>query len=113
MSRLLDTVNILGTDYDIYEQPESENPKLRDNQAISEYYTHSMIIDMSNSSEEDVDNIDAYYHKVLRHEAFHCILFEAGLSEYDRDENLVEALARLYPKIKVVMDRLDSINLKG
>ena len=111
MSRLLDTIFILGTEYEIYDQDVSENPKLDDAFGISEFWTKSIIIDTSVEDDHSFDNMNALFHKVLRHEAFHCILHEAGADKYSKDEDLVDMLAILYPKIKEIMDRLDNIDL--
>ena len=38
------------------------------------------------------------YLQVLRHEMVHAMFYECGLTDYMRDETLVEALACIYPK---------------
>ena len=114
MSKLLGTVNILGTEYEIFNQPISENPKMNESLGISELWAKAIIIDTEYKDDDNAfDNVQALHHKVLRHEAFHCIFHEAGLRDYCDDERLVDALALLYPKIHDIMDILDSIDLRG
>lgn len=112
MSKLIGNVDVLGTEYEIYIQGEKENPKLEGNDGICEWYTKSILIDTDSKNECDTfDNIDAYYHKVLRHEAFHALFHEAGLSDYAKDEKLVDALAILYPKMQKIMETMDNTKL--
>lgn len=99
-------INVLGTDYEVCFQTERDNPKLKDNDGLCEIYTKKIILDMSAKDDPDAyDNIDEYYNHVLRHELFHAIFAEAGLTSYCVDEKLVEMLASLYPKIKEIMEK--------
>ena len=106
-------VNILGTWYDVYNQTEEDNSKLYDKDGICESYSKKLIIDTSVKSDKDAfENVDDYFHFILRHEAFHAIFHEIGHGEdYCRDEMLVNLLAHLYPKIKRIMDDLNDIEI--
>lgn len=102
----MNTINILGTEYQVLFQTEKQNPKLKDNNGLCEIFDQKIILDISQKNDPDVfDNVEAFYNKVLRHELFHAILAEAGLWDYCHDETLVDALAMLYPKIKAIMDK--------
>ena len=102
-------INILGTDYEILFQTEKENPKMEGNDGICEPYSHKIILDVSNQYNKfNVDNIEDYFAKVLRHEIIHAFFFEAGLESYGKDEMLVEVLAKLLPKIVKAMRTFDS-----
>ena len=59
------------------------------------------------------NKIDDFFHKVLRHEGFHAIFAEAGASQYMEDETLVDMLAMLYPRIKVIMEQLDNAEIES
>ena len=103
--------NILGVPYKVKVQTEIENPKLRGADGLCEFYSKEIILDTSpRNNEQAFNNIEEYYHKVLRHEAFHAILHEAGLDCYAEDEKLVDALAVLYPRITPVMEKIESLN---
>lgn len=106
-------IDILGAKYSVSSETEEDNPKLVGNSGLCENYSKRIIIDTSDRDEPTtVENYDGYCHRVLRHEGFHAIFHEAGLSKYNDDEDLVEALAVLYPKIKVIMDKLDSLDVE-
>lgn len=105
------TINILGTEYTISCETESDNPAMIGNSGLCEPYSKRLIIDTSDSGVSVVEKYDEYCHKVLRHEAFHALFFEAGWQKYYLDEDLIEALAVLYPKMKEVMDKLDTMEI--
>lgn len=93
-------VNILGTYYEIKEQTPKENPKLEDSSGICETYSKELILDFSDyDPNTHVSNYDAYKHKVLRHEIIHAYFHEIGDTDRCHDEELVEKLAILIPKI--------------
>ena len=105
-------INILGTDYTIAKEDAEINPKLRDAAGLCETFSKRIILDTSGKNYVDtVENFDDYCHAVLRHEAFHAIFHELGLTEYSKDETLVEVLALNYQKIKTIMDKLDVMNI--
>lgn len=106
------TLNILGTDYEIIDQTEKENPKVEGADGICEIYAKQIIIDTSHKDDRfNFTNIEAYYHKVLRHEAFHALFAEMGMSDWFKDETLVDMLAMQYPKIREIMDKCDSVDI--
>lgn len=106
-------INILGTKYQLVNQNEEENPKMKDCSGLCEAYAKKIIIDTTPMQDpESLDNIDGYFHRVLRHEAFHAIFHETGWSKYHEDEDLVELLAILYPRIREIMDALDTMDIR-
>lgn len=105
-------VNILGVDYEVLDDIEDNNPKLIDNSGLCELFTKKIILDVSDKDNKDAfDNMEEYYHKVLRHECFHAIFHEVGLRKYSGDEDLVDCLAILYPRIKQIMEVVDNMKL--
>lgn len=108
----MQTINILGVEYRIFDQTEEENKKLEDADGLCEYYAHEIIINTEHKDDvNNFDNIADYYHKVLRHEAFHAIFAEMGMKDWTSDEQLVDMLAMQYPKIKAIMDKLDAMDI--
>lgn len=105
------TLNILGTEYVVVKETSEENPGMLGNSGLCEPYSKRIILDTTDNGVGTVENYDAYCHRVLRHEAFHAIFHEAGWTKYHIDEDLVEALAILYPKIRDVMDKADDMDL--
>ena len=105
-------VNILGTEYEIVEQSEKENLKLKNANGLCEYYARKIIIDNGESWENDpivFENIEEYKKKVIRHEIFHAFFGESGLrnnSDFGENEELVDWLAIQSPKIFKVFQEL-------
>lgn len=107
------SLNIFGVPYKVKVQTEIENLKLRGADGLCEFYSKEIILDTTQRNHEQaLNNIEEYYHKVLRHEAFHAMFHEAGLDCYAEDEKLVDALAILYPRIAPVMEKIESLNTK-
>ena len=108
------TINVLGTEYTILTATGEENPKMKDAAGLCEAYAKKIYIDTSHASyEEVVENFEGFCQRVLRHEAFHAIFHEAGLSKYYEDETLVEALAILYPRIEKIMNKIAEIDTEN
>lgn len=98
-------VNILGTEYKIRHETEKENPNLSDASGLCEWWSKELLLDFSDLSDsQTMRNIDEYKKKVLRHEMLHAFFFEAGHEkDWGRDEDLVNSLAVLMPKIVKAM----------
>ena len=95
-------INILGTDYTIKHQRDTENEKLKASSGICELYTKEIILCDFDIDVNTCDNIDKYKDKVLRHEVIHAFFQESGLdisSDYARNEELVDWIAIQFPKI--------------
>lgn len=105
------TLDIFGIPYTVSVSNDKENPKLKDADGICETYSKEIIVDHSGRGQENaLNNIEDYFRKVLRHEAFHALFHEAGFDQYSQDETLVDALATLYPRIESVMQRIERID---
>ena len=106
------TINILGVEYEIVDKDEREYPKIKEADGLCELYAHQIILDTSHKDEPNTyENIEAYYHKVLRHEAFHAFFAEMGVRKWFEDEELVDMLAMQYDKIKEIMDKCDAMEI--
>lgn len=105
-------VNILGTEYEIVEQSENENPKLKDCNGLCEQYSKKIVISDFEYCKDDtmlVENFDEFKKKVLRHEVVHAFFGESGLKsncDYAENEELVDWLAIQSPKIFKVFQEL-------
>lgn len=105
-------VNILGTEYVIKEQSESQNPKLKENLGICEQYSKEIIINDFGEYKDDamlVKNPDDLKKKVLRHEIVHAFFGESGLrgnSSYAENEELVDWIAIQFPKMKKAFEEV-------
>jgi len=102
------TIDILGTDYEIIRQYENENSKLKEANGLCETWSKKIVIEIPEDDPMNVENIDAFERKVLRHEIVHAFLFESGLSsnsDWARNEEVVDWIALQFPKIE------DAINI--
>lgn len=110
MAKDVANINILGVNYKITLQTESENPKLEDNDGLCEIYAKQIILDTScRNQKNNFDNMDDYYQRLIRHEIFHAIFAEIGNIEWCNDETLVDSLAMLYPRIEEIMKNAHKI----
>ena len=106
-------INILGTEYKILTQSESENPKLKECNGLCEQFSKKIVLNNMETVKDDVmrvENFDDFMKKVLRHEIFHAFFGESGLrgcSEYAENEELIDWLAVQSPKIFKVFQELD------
>lgn len=100
-----DRVNILGTEYQLLEQNDSENPKLKEANGLCEHYSKKIIVASMEQMDTDVmvvENLEEYQNKVLRHEIVHAYLGESGLrsnSDWAENEEMVDWIAIQAPKI--------------
>jgi len=102
-------INILGTEYEIKHMTEDEYPKLKHCGAsgLCELYSKQLIISKGilDPDPSNVENIQQFQNKVIRHEIIHAFFFESGLVDYCNDEKLVDYLAIQVPKmLKVFQD---------
>ena len=108
----VNTLNVLGTIYKIGTASPSTNVKMKNAAGLCECYSKEIFLDTDeNNYDEPMAGFDEYCHKTLRHEAFHAVFHEAGIKRYEDDEDLVEMLAILYPKIRKIMDEVDGLDI--
>ena len=103
-------INILGQEYEILKQSESENPKLEEADGLCEIYSHKIVLREFEKTRNSYENLEDYKQKVLRHEIIHAFFAESGLrnnSDYAENEELVDWIAIQLPKIVKVMNELD------
>ena len=95
---------IMGVEYTVKLCTPKEQPKFTSLSAtgLCEPYEKALYINIEGSEDEDAfEKVHLYYLQVLRHEMVHAMFFECGLTDYMRDETLVEALACVYPKAMI------------
>lgn len=97
---------ILGTPYEITDQTEcNSRSKLIDNSGLAELYAKKLIVNFEDVGEpNNYENEQEYYKKVLRHEMIHAFFHESGLSDYCKDEKLVDFLAIQLDKMWEIMN---------
>lgn len=99
------TVNILGTEYGLtydLDSKEADGEAKFFDKSIAIKPLDEMLADDSSAKEKQNRQKE-----VVRHELWHCLLYEGGMENYAYDENLINALAILSPKIFKVFQELD------
>jgi hypothetical protein len=107
------SVNILGTEYEIISQTEEENPKLEDLDGLCEIYSKKIVLCDIKPDKNTVENFEAYKRKVLRHEIVHAFLEESGLScntDWARNEEMVDWIAIQFPKMLKAFESLNILD---
>jgi len=106
-------IKVLGTEYTVTEQSETENEKLKNANGLCEQYSKEIIINNMEKSKDDimtVSNLQEFKNKVLRHEVIHAFFGESGLcsnSEWAENEEMVDWFAIQFPKIQNVFAELN------
>lgn len=97
-------VHVLGIEYTIKEQSESENEHLKGCDGYCDWTTKEIVVEREMTG--TLGNMEAYIRKVLRHEIVHAFLFESGLAEcsgggdaWARNETVVDWIAYQGEKI--------------
>lgn len=99
------TANILGTEYEMSFDLDS-----KETDGEAKFYGKKIdikplekMLDEDSTEEEKRNRLK----EVIRHELWHCALFEGGAENYAYDEVLIDTLAILSPKIFKVFQELD------
>lgn len=97
-------VHILGAEYTIKEQSENENKLLEGCDGYCDWTTRVIVVEREMVG--NLEDMEAYIRKVLRHEIVHAFLLESGLHEcsgetesWASNETMVDWIARQGEKI--------------
>ena len=98
-------INILGTEYTIEERSIEEDALLCDMDGYCDKSVKLIVISKP-SPEANLEDLEWYRKKIMRHEIIHAFLFESGIhgcyqsaQQYGHDETMVDWLAVQFPKI--------------
>lgn len=95
-------VNILGTDYAIYERERHDDKQLDDKDGYCDDSVKDIVIARFEPEPDSKKDLNAVRQKILRHEIIHAFLCESGLScnsDWAENEELVDWIAIQGPKI--------------
>lgn len=110
-------LNILGTEYEVVVSTEDKEPLLTDCDGCCDTSTKKLYIKDCSRDRNDTNalrDLDAYMHKVARHEMTHAFLHESGLSicsDWAMTEELVDWIAIQLPKMAKLAAELDAVRL--
>jgi len=100
-------VNILGTEYGF--TPEDDTITNEDYDGICSIYTKVIKIKPVKAlleKEDDVEEKITRWKEITRHEIIHAFFFESGLEEQCYDEQIVDWVAKQFPKMQKVFEEL-------
>lgn len=107
-------VNVLGTEYKIFYRTSETDLKLENNDGYCEIYKKEIVIDRKLFEPSDdpklLDRLDIQGLKVIRHEIIHAFISESGLwenSEWARNEEMTDWIAKQFPKMYKVFSELN------
>jgi hypothetical protein len=106
--KIKNSVNILGTEYKIIGA--KDTPKLKEADGYVERYAKEIVFDKGLLERQDrmtSERLDIYHKKVMRHEIIHAFFYESGNNHHCEDEELVDCLAILIPKIVKAMKEVN------
>lgn len=108
----LTKVNVLGTKYTIYTgTTEADKPFIKDNDGVTDFTTKEIFIaELDDGNPMNMQEMQHYGKRTLRHEIIHAILFESGLdhnSRWGRDEELIDWIAIQFPKLLDIFRTVD------
>lgn len=97
-------VGVLGVEYTIKEQSENDNELLKGCDGYCDWTTKVIVVEREMVG--NLEDMEAYIRKVLRHEIVHAFLLESGLHEssggtesWASNETMVDWIARQGQKI--------------
>ena len=106
-------VKILGAEWTVQYRDRADDPLLGGIDGYTDYSTRTIVISKTNN-ETEIENHDAYYRRVTRHEVIHAFLEESGLSgnscevhAWAVNEEMVDWIAIQLPKIADVCLQLE------
>lgn len=105
-------VSILGTEYTIQKLSRNEDSYLKNYDGYCDKTSKRIVVNTDNN---DLDNVEVYIKKVLRHEIIHAFLYESGLQEnfkhdtWGHDETMIDWIAVQFPKILNVFTEVDCL----
>ena len=97
-------VNILGTEYSIEIDDTLEKTELDGDKRISIRNAGSMLDDDDSTGVKKIR-----FDEVLRHEIIHAFFYEAGLEDYSDNEQLVDWIAKQFPKLEKAFKEADCL----
>lgn len=104
------SINILGTNYSIYEKSVDEDSYLETCDGYCDHTSKEIVCAKFIPEQGSLKDLNNYRQKVLRHELLHAFLFESGLganSEWATNEEMIDYFAYQIPKIFKAMKELN------
>ena len=102
-------INVLGTDYEfIVANDEDVIKNMEDIDGLCNVFDKEIVVRDAKYVATDASSASGKLNAmdtVLRHEIVHAVMYESGFGAYD-DEDLVDWIARMIPKIELIFDKI-------
>lgn len=101
--------SVLGTVYGITEKSILEDGTLEKCDGYCDHTSKQIVIsNMLPERPDQLENMNEYKNKVIRHELIHAFFFESGLGDesFGKNEELVDWIAMQFPKMAEVFEEL-------
>jgi hypothetical protein len=104
-------LNILGAKYEYKTSTAKEDPALRDGDGYCDQCAKIICVESDHDENDPLatKNMPEYDMSVKRHEIIHAFLYESGLPELARNEQIVDWIAWQFPKMLEVFKEVDAI----
>ena len=106
-------IDILGTEYEITESTSQDDQGLQNADGYCAHVAKRIVIEekiFNHCPDHDIDEQRAVRRRhVLRHELIHAFLEESGLSEYSRNELIVDWIALQFPKMLKAFNEVNAL----
>ena len=103
---LLETVNILGSKYEIYHNVPNDFKYFKNGNidGICDFSVKKIYIAAMEVDDDTYQDLESYKKSVIRHEIIHAFLYESGLNasstnKWARNEEMVDWIALQFPKM--------------
>lgn len=108
------SVTILGQKYKLLLHTDEDDPKLKEWNGYHEPYSKKIVVDSelvecTNKATLGAENPEVYLRHIYRHEVMHAFFEESGITylfDKDKEDFMVDWIARMYPKMKKVFEEL-------
>ena len=100
-------INVLGTEYTV--RRDTEECRKYGGDGLQDRFKKEIILMRNADLMDGCDDEEVratYERQVIRHELIHAFMFESGMDKYGQDEDLVQMLAVLWPRINEAMEKM-------
>ena len=102
-------ITILGSQWEIIDKAsETDYPNLKDADGYCDFYAKQIVLgEFTTANGYEYADLESFRRKVLRHELVHAFLYESGMTQLARNEEVVDWFAIQAPKLLNMFQSLE------
>lgn len=102
-------ITILGSQWEIIDKAsETDYPSLKDADGYCDFYAKQIVLgEFTTANGYEYADLESFRRKVLRHELVHAFLYESGMTQLARNEEVVDWFAIQAPKLLNMFQSLE------